>query len=95
LRVKHKKQRLIFLPVDEEPLGKGAFGVVHKALKNPGRKAVAVKTVKEKVTNDTFKAALSELKILAYIGYHPHIVEFIGAITKDIKQCKLITLFVK
>ncbi|CAG7815389.1 unnamed protein product [Allacma fusca] len=65
-------------------LGKGAFGLVvrGKYLGDP----VAVKTTLPNAEVSYFKALLSELKVMAYIGSHPNVVHFIGAVTNRIKE---------
>jgi len=60
--------------------------MILKAVRMPLLKSVAIKTVKPDTNADTFKITLAELKIWMYIGYHPNIVEFIGAVTKDIEK---------
>jgi len=79
----------VLSPDSEDIIGKGTFGVVFKATKHSSRKPVAVKTVKEEVDISAFKTILSEIKILIYLGFHPNIVEFVGAVTKDIQKRKV------
>jgi len=50
-------------------------------------KVVAVKTVNNNPTRKSFNALLTEIKVMIYVGYHPNIVEFLGAVTKNIKHC--------
>jgi serine/threonine protein kinase len=80
------------------PLGKGEFGIVYKAVLHTNSldsedlsstTLVAVKTV-DPVTADIvcFKALLDELKVMSYVGTHPHIVNLVGANTEQIKQSK-------
>jgi len=47
---------------------------------------VAVKTHKDGVGVEEFKALLSELKIMAHVGAHDHVVSFLGAVTTEIKK---------
>jgi len=47
---------------------------------------VAIKTHISGVGVDEFKALLSELKIMAHVGFHDHVVNFLGAVTSDIKK---------
>jgi len=70
-------------------IGEGTFGLVRKAMRAPSNRCVAVKTTKESTTTEAFKAILVELKIVMYVGYHPNIVEFFGAITTNIRNRKL------
>lgn len=75
-------------------LGMGAFGCVYKAqfVKKDGyEQIVAVKMVNpEEVDVTCFKALLTEVKIMSYVGGHENVVQFIGAVTKEIKESKLI-----
>jgi FMS-like tyrosine kinase 1 len=48
--------------------------------------AVAIKTHISKVGVQEFKALLSEVKILAHVGKHPHVVSFLGACTENIRK---------
>ncbi|CAG7666341.1 unnamed protein product, partial [Allacma fusca] len=65
-------------------LGKGAFGMVirGKYLKEE----VAVKTTLPNAEVSYFKALLSELKVMAYIGSHENVVRFFGASTGRIRE---------
>jgi len=47
---------------------------------------VAIKTHISGVGVEEFKALLSELKIMAHVGSHDHVVSFLGAVTSDIKK---------
>lgn len=79
-------------------LGYGAFGTVLKAQLrlddgDPFTEArcfstVAVKTLSEGARICYFKALLSELKILCYIGRHENVVNLIGACTSLLKERK-------
>jgi hypothetical protein len=67
-------------------IGKGAFGIVYKAKhKDKGIVAVKMAMTEQKAT---FQTILLELKVILYLGYHPNIVEFIGAVTGEIKSRK-------
>ncbi|ODN04986.1 Vascular endothelial growth factor receptor 3 [Orchesella cincta] len=70
----------------ENCLGKGAFGTVLKGRVEGISDVVAVKTVNNDCEVNRFKGFLSELKIMIYIGRHPHIVSLIGASTEKIKE---------
>lgn len=53
----------------------------------PFVKPVAIKTTKPLTSGkEYFKALLSELKIMTYIGGHDNIVNLIGACTQNIKK---------
>ena len=69
-------------------LGSGQFGVVHKGFlnRNGGKVLVAVKTVTSDVNVETFKALLSEIKIMAYLDHHQNVAHLIGACTVAIKK---------
>ena len=68
-------------------LGSGNFGIVYRGFYKS--EAVAVKTFKRTVEIDEFKAVLAEAKIMAYLGRHAHIVEFIGADVSRISDSNL------
>jgi hypothetical protein len=70
-------------------IGKGAFGVVYKA-KHTDKGIVAVKMAMTE-QKATFQTILLELKVILYLGYHPNIVEFIGAVTGEIQSRKFHT----
>jgi len=75
-------------------IDRGEFGIVYKGkygsktvkghYSNRGME-VAVKTHKGGVGVEEFKALLSELKIMAHVGAHNHVVSFLGAVTPEIK----------
>jgi hypothetical protein len=81
------------LNLDENnPLGKGAFGMVYKGnlltddnLLQP----VAVKTCHSTCDPNCLRALLTEIKILSCIGQHNNVVNLIGACTTNLKQSKL------
>ena len=74
-------------------LGSGEFGVVYPGICKS--EPVATKMLKRSVDVDEFKAVLSEVKIMAYLGDHEHIVKFVGAETSEITSRKqpLITIY--
>ena len=65
-------------------MGEGEFGVCVKG-EYQGR-PVAVKTSKDIADVTVFKNFLREVKIMAYIGNHENIVEFVGAHVGAIRQ---------
>jgi hypothetical protein len=71
-------------------LGSGEYGLVVKGMailkEEERRTAVAIKTVKASAEIGHFKALLSELKILAYLGYNENLVNLCGAWTENIKN---------
>jgi serine/threonine protein kinase len=70
-------------------LGSGAYGMVLKGIlttKNRERIQVAIKTVKPMDDISYFKALMSELKIMGFIGKHANIVNLLGAYTKSIQK---------
>ena len=79
---------MIILTIEGTILGKGQFGIVHKGVlnRNGGKSLVAIKTVTPGVDVETFKALLSEIKIMAYLDRHENIAHLIGACTVDIKK---------
>jgi len=71
--------------IDEENiLGNGEFGCVYKG--KIERKIVAIKTTKKNIDVDQFKAMLSEIKVMTYLGPHENVVSFVGACTDNIRQ---------
>ena len=52
---------------------------------------MAVKTFKRSVEIDEFKAVLAEVKIMAYLGDHEHVVKFVGADISEIAKRKVTT----
>jgi len=72
-------------------LGEGQFGVVYKGLikKDDKPEEVAVKTTKnvedKEAQRQQLKSLLSELKLLVYIGQHPHVIRLAGAYTRQLK----------
>ena len=48
----------------------------------------AVKTTRSNVDLDYFRALLSEVKIMSFIGKHPNVVNLIGACTANIGKSK-------
>ena len=78
---------------DSEPIGIGSFGVLyfgyyhpHKRASTPGErdsKSIRVVVKKMRVVDENYLQVLQgELKLLNYLGSHPHIVQLIGGITK-------------
>ncbi|CAG7733489.1 unnamed protein product [Allacma fusca] len=65
-------------------LGKGAFGMVIRG--KYLEEDVAVKTTLPHAEVSYFKALLSELKVMAYIGTHANVVRFFGAVTSKIRE---------
>jgi serine/threonine protein kinase len=78
-------------------LGSGQFGLVVKGWlkREDGEELVAVKTVKATVEVESFKALLAEIKIMAYLDKHEHIVYLIGATTTKIRESKSQPYFLK
>lgn len=67
-------------------LGSGAFGVVYKGeLKqdNGNVTPCAVKTLKESATTEEIRDLYNELEIMTNVGYHPNLVNLLGACTED------------
>ena len=67
-------------------LGSGEFGVVHPGICRSV--PVAIKVLKHSVDVDEFKAVLAEVKIMAYLGDHEFIVNFVGAEISEIAKSK-------
>ncbi len=74
---------------EHDILGSGAFGLVLRGKLSGHPEEVAIKTIKPFSAISYFKALLSELKIMVYIGKHENVVTLIGAYTGKIKESKL------
>ncbi|OXA58405.1 vascular endothelial growth factor receptor 1 isoform X2 [Folsomia candida] len=71
-------------------LGSGQFGIVVQG-RYKGN-TVAVKTIRHTMDIKYFKALLAELKILQYLGYHPNIVNLLGASTTNMRKMEVLLL---
>ncbi|CAH1252685.1 FGFR3 [Branchiostoma lanceolatum] len=74
------------LDVEKEPIGKGAFGLVFRAIavgldKNPLPVTVAVKTLPDHPTNEQRQDFLDEIQTILDIGPHPNILGMRGCCT--------------
>ncbi|CAG7732862.1 unnamed protein product [Allacma fusca] len=72
-------------------LGEGAFGKVMKG--RVGERYVAIKTINKCTDDKYFRALLSELKIMTFVGKHDNIVELIGANTERLKKKEVLLIF--
>lgn len=78
-------------------LGSGEYGIIFKGIliQADGDKSVAVKTVLKtsRVLNakhlTRVKSLMAEIKILAYVGGHNHVVQLCGANTSQLKRGRL------
>ena len=78
---------------DPNELGSGAFGQVITGMYD--KKQVAIKML-NKDGNDiakNFRSLLAELKVMSYLGKHPHLVRMIGAITENISDGEVYLIF--
>lgn len=69
-----------------DELGSGAFGVVYKGefLQDNGNvMSCAVKALKPSATSEEIRDLYNELEIMVNVGYHPNLVNLIGACTED------------
>lgn len=69
-----------------DELGSGAFGVVYKGeyLQDNGNVLpCAVKALKPSATSEEIRDLYNELEIMGNVGYHPNLVNLIGACTED------------
>ncbi|CAL8132870.1 unnamed protein product [Orchesella dallaii] len=64
-------------------IGAGQFGVVYATEING--QTVAVKVAKER-TKACVKSIMAEIKIMAFLGQHPHILSFVGSYTSELKR---------
>mmetsp|Transcript_12188 Transcript_12188/g.23307 ORF Transcript_12188/g.23307 Transcript_12188/m.23307 type:complete len:493 (-) Transcript_12188:11-1489(-) len=62
---------------DAKPVGRGAFGVVHRA-KLDGKEDVAVKKLHLALNKKDKKSFVDELRVMAKLGNHPNIVALKG-----------------
>jgi serine/threonine protein kinase len=69
-------------------LGQGAYGIVRMGTVRINNEIlpIAIKVMKNVVEIEDFKSFLFELKVMAYIGHHPHIVSLVAACTQNIDQ---------
>ena len=73
----------MFYPDERSVLGEGQYG---RCIRGKIRgQDVAVKMNKSSDVS-VFKDFLSELKIMAYVGVHENVVEFLGAVVDDIQK---------
>ncbi|XP_020631998.1 angiopoietin-1 receptor-like [Orbicella faveolata] len=69
-----------------DELGSGAFGVVYKGeyLQESGNVLpCAVKSLKPSASREEVRDLYNELEIMGNVGYHPNLVNLIGACTED------------
>ena len=71
----------------QEILGEGEFGRCVSGHYHD--QPVAVKTTKASMDVDAFKGFLREVKIMAYLGKHGNIVEFLGAVVDQLRDSEL------
>ncbi|CAL8132866.1 unnamed protein product [Orchesella dallaii] len=64
-------------------IGSGQFGVVYATTLNDQK--VAVKVSKER-NKECVKSIMSEIKIMVFLGEHKHILNFVGAYTRELKK---------
>lgn len=81
----------------KEVLGKGAFGIVMKAVAhgivaNEKETVVAVKTINKLAEYEMMKALISELKLMIHLGRHLNIVNLLGAVTRNISSRELMII---
>lgn len=69
-----------------EILGEGQFACCFRGKFNGT--IVAVKMLKSHVQTEDFKNYLNEVKLMAYIGQHPNIIQFYGAVIEKLEQSK-------
>ncbi|ODN01733.1 Vascular endothelial growth factor receptor 1 [Orchesella cincta] len=73
-------------------LGTGNFGIVIKGTVEVGsrKSIIAIKTIKSPDDIVDFKTTLLELKIMAHIGHHHHVVKLVAASTDEIQKRKVL-----
>ena len=80
---------MAFKKYSGKQLGVGQFGIVCQARavghsKDKSVRIVAVKMVKSNFDPTALESLASELKIMIYLGFHPNLVNLLGACTRDI-----------
>ena len=82
---------MLFRSADDR-LGYGGFGVVVRGTlsKDGMRREVAIKSCKNSSDRDDIRSIRIEIKIFSYVGQHPNVVEFIGAMAAHVETPKLI-----
>jgi Protein tyrosine and serine/threonine kinase len=76
-----------------EQMGKGEFGVVHRAiarniLPDEEETVVAAKMMKNKLNLQSMQALQAELKIMKRLGRHLNVLSMLGAVTDNIIMSK-------
>ncbi|XP_068760305.1 uncharacterized protein [Montipora capricornis] len=69
-----------------DELGSGAFGVVYRGeiiREKDDATPCAVKAVKASASHEEIRDLYNELEIMTNVGYHPNLVNLLGACTKD------------
>ncbi|XP_068713935.1 angiopoietin-1 receptor-like [Montipora foliosa] len=69
-----------------DELGSGAFGVVYRGeiiREKHDATPCAVKAVKASASHEEIRDLYNELEIMTNVGYHPNLVNLLGACTKD------------
>ncbi len=83
----------------KDVLGSGEFGIVIKGEvlfhASTEKTPVAIKMVKKSADILHFKALLSELKVLAYLGPNQNLAYLLGAWTENIENSKMHYTYVK
>jgi len=74
------------IPDENCVLGQGNYGVVYKGSIEGIPGGVAFKTLNSNGSIIELKNLLSEIKIMAFVGEHEHIVNLLGAYTAKIEQ---------
>ncbi|CAL8145231.1 unnamed protein product [Orchesella dallaii] len=70
-------------------LGEGNYGVVYKLTVSRFPNPVAVKVPQLSCSEKAFQSFLSEIKIMSFIGENKHVVQFLGAYTKELQRRKV------
>lgn len=79
---------LLIVPDTHHLLGQGQFGLCF-AGEYQG-KSVAVKVAKTSLDVALFKRFLEEIRLMAFLGAHENIIEFIGFVLEDIAESECI-----
>lgn len=74
-------------------IGKGAFGLVHRAVWLPDGRTVAVKTLRSTLAVEDMRDFYHEMEVMKSVASHPHILGIVGHYTRNVRAMMLLTEF--